>query len=133
MKKHFLLILLAGLVFAVPVTALECSALGVCCDAFGFCYIDGGPAGGDGCVTDIICGEKHYCPVDFVKQKSTGKCLYDCHWTRTCTESGCGFDRTFEDYGVDRFKIGPFPIDQCPAAVLSICGGAGSEPAPGEV
>ena len=104
----------------VPRSGINCSSeLGVCCDNTGYCwFID--PSGA--CTPDTSCTDKVYNAVRFVKQKASGKFLYDCDWSTTCTETGCGSPRSFPETGTDRFNAGIYAPGACPAADMSFCG-----------
>jgi hypothetical protein len=104
----------------VSLAGFNCSQLGVCCDDQGYCFIVDG--GGPSCTPDTTCTDKTYTAVRFVKQKASGKCIYDCDWTTTCTVTGCGSDRSFPETGTDRFNAGIYAVGACPAANLGICG-----------
>lgn len=104
----------------------SCSALGVCCNLYGCWFLDTGPfGGGEECtIHNVICGAKTYGECTFIKQKDNGKCVYECPYTRTCTEITCEGSSQFTDYGTDRIRVGPYPPGACPGSI---------EPTSGEI
>jgi hypothetical protein len=75
-----------------------------------------------GCIPDFsVCSDQY--TISFVKQKSTGVCVYQCQDTVTCYDSmGCspGHTTTFNSFRV-RSEAGEFPIGGCPAADINFC------------
>ncbi|HXU32401.1 MAG TPA: hypothetical protein VN851_17685, partial [Thermoanaerobaculia bacterium] len=55
----------------------------------------------------------------FYKQNTANKCVYNCYYTETCVDvNSC--EEPYEASGVQKFKIGPFPPNQCPFGEASI-------------
>jgi hypothetical protein len=50
----------------------------------------------------------------FYKQKASGVCVYICNYVDTCVDTSLCYAEPTTTNGQQKFKIGPFPPDNCP-------------------
>ena len=119
---------------SAPAALLADCACGICC-SFGTCWLDPTPeecdGGGGGCIASTVCGEKeYYGSGTFVRQADSGRCIYRCNYTRSCTDYVCGEEvDTYTESGNGKVKtIAIYEPGQCPATFDCTTANTAAEP-----